>query len=253
MVSGFSRLVRGGRGVVWVAALLAAALLSPPSYANARARRAFVLRAYRSLLGALPAFLLLSSCLSSVLMWVVATAAQEYGLSRFALEVIVRVLVIELVPLLAALFVLVEVTLPAAAGLVMRGAGSGHARADEGPPGAALPHALAGLIAPLVLSVLASWIALALGYLELYGTNPWALHSFARTLGNLFEPRVALLLVLKLCAFSATVSLLPIAAALLAQRPGPRADAADFTLTTLIRCAALLLLVELLALLAGYA
>ncbi len=60
-------------------------------------------------------FLLLSTGLSGVLVRLIASAARVYGLAPLGLERIVRVLLLELPPLLSAVFVLVEVTLPAAA------------------------------------------------------------------------------------------------------------------------------------------
>ena len=250
--SGIAELVRGGCDVVWFAAVLAVLLLSPSTYADAAARRTFVIRGHLAVTSALLSFVLLSSCMSGVLVRVVVVAAQDYGLSQFALGGIVRVLLLELIPLLAALFVLVEVSLPAAAALSLRHAGRRPGLTHGGLRRAVLPHALAAFIAPLILSVLASWIALVLGYLVLYGVTPWALGGFSRVLGNVFEPVVITLLVLKLIVFSLVVALLPIAAACVAPAR-QHGDAADFTLTTLIRVGALLLLIELLSLLAGYA
>lgn len=243
------------------AAMLAVLLLSPSTYATQRARRRFAIRIYCSTTTGLLTFLLLSTSMSGVLVLLVASAARGYGLSPFALEGIVRVLLLELIPLLAAVFVLVEVTLPAAALLSMRRSGSRlhHLRmqptrgyGDDVLREAALPRALAGMVAPLVFSVIASWIALAIGYLTLYGSTPWALQSFARVLGKVFEPAVAIVWSLKTIAFSVALSLLPIAAAI-APPCDRRVDPVDLTLTTLVRTGALLLLIELIALLAIYA
>ncbi len=260
----FARLGARGRraGVVAQrAAMLAALLLSPSTYATHRARRRFAIRIYRATTTGLLTFLLLSTSMSGVLVWLVASAARAYGLSPLALEGIVRVLLLELIPLLAAVFVLVEVTLPAAALLSMRRTGGGLQLQrmeplprydDEALRVAALPRALAGMFAPLVFCVLASWLTLALGYLTLYGTTPWALQRFARVLGNVFEPAVAIVWSLKTIAFSVALSLLPIAAAITSPRD-QRADPVDLTLTTLVRTGALLLVIELIALLAIYA
>ncbi len=247
--------------VVQRAAMLAVLLLSPSTYATHRARRRFVIRIYRSTTTGLLTFLLLSTSMSGVLVLLFASAARGFGLSPFALEGIVRVLLLELIPLLAAVFVLVEVTLPAAALLSVRRAGSplhpvgtlpAHGRGDDMLREAALPRALAGMVAPLVFCVIASWIALALAYLILYGTTPWALQGFARVLGNVFEPAVAIVWSFKIIAFSVGLSLLPIAAAITPPR-NQRVDPVDLTLTTLVRTGALLLLIELIALLAIYA
>ena len=53
----------------------------------------------------LPWFTALSALVSLVIIRIVLVTALSYGLSRFALEMVVRVLVLELIPLSAALFV----------------------------------------------------------------------------------------------------------------------------------------------------
>ncbi|MBK7685030.1 MAG: ABC transporter permease [Rhodocyclaceae bacterium] len=56
-------------------------------------------------LEALPGFTLLSTLLSLVLIRIVIVTALSYGLSQLALEMVIRVLVLELIPLFAALYV----------------------------------------------------------------------------------------------------------------------------------------------------
>ncbi|MDP2639655.1 MAG: ABC transporter permease, partial [Betaproteobacteria bacterium] len=53
----------------------------------------------------LPWFTLLAALLSLVLIRIVVETTMSYGLSQYALEMVVRVLVLELIPLFAALFV----------------------------------------------------------------------------------------------------------------------------------------------------
>lgn len=254
---------RGRRAVVVVqqAAMLAVLLLSPSTYAAHRTRRRFAVRIYRSTTRGLVTFLLLSTGLSGVLVQLIASTMRAYGLAPLALEGIVRVLLLELLPLLAAVFVLVEVTLPAAALLSLRRAGSGRQGGrlqtlqENGPDAlrwAALPRALAGMLAPLALCMVASWIALALAYLTLYGATPWALQGFAHVLGGVFEPVVAVVWLLKTIGLGVASSLLPIAAAITPPH-GQWVDPIDLTLTTLVRSGALLLLIELVSLLAVYA
>ncbi|WP_395400130.1 ABC transporter permease [Pseudoduganella sp. UC29_106] len=58
-------------------------------------------------------FTMLTSLISVVIIRIVVVTSISYGLSRYALEMVVRVLVLELVPLTAALFVALRTTLPA--------------------------------------------------------------------------------------------------------------------------------------------
>jgi len=59
---------------------------------------------YGSTWAVLPWFTLLTALISLVIIRIVLVTAQSYGLSGFALEMMVRVLVLELIPLSAAMF-----------------------------------------------------------------------------------------------------------------------------------------------------
>src|SRR5476649_303430 len=105
------------------AVLIVATALTPASYGGthrpALARR-IVIAAAPNLLW----FTVLSALVSLVLIRIVVVTALSYGLSRFALEMVVRVLVLELIPLTAALFVALRSTLPAGVEFAQqRGAG----------------------------------------------------------------------------------------------------------------------------------
>ena len=58
-------------------------------------------------------FCVLSALISLVIIRIVVVTALSYGLSGYALEMVVRVLVLELIPLTASLFVALRSTLPA--------------------------------------------------------------------------------------------------------------------------------------------
>jgi len=58
-------------------------------------------------------FSVLCALISLIIIRIVVATSTSYGLSRYALEMVVRVLVLELVPLTAALFVALRTTLPA--------------------------------------------------------------------------------------------------------------------------------------------
>jgi hypothetical protein len=59
-------------------------------------------------------FVMLSALVSLVLIRIVVATSVSYGLSQYALEVLVRTLVLELIPLYAALFVAVRFSMPGA-------------------------------------------------------------------------------------------------------------------------------------------
>ena len=58
---------------------------------------------------------MLSTLISLVVIRIVLVTALSYGLSQYALEMVVRVLVLELIPLAAALFAALRCTMPLAA------------------------------------------------------------------------------------------------------------------------------------------
>ena len=171
----------------------------------------------------LPGFLLLSSLLSLVIIRIVTVTAQSYGLSEFALEVLVRTLVLELLPLYSAIFVALRISLPA------RGAHSDIAQA------------WAGLLASLLFTGLASILAAALAYLMVYGLSPWGLGSYIGAVGKIFTPAMSFIFLIKTLAFSLAVALLPAGLA--------KAN----ELQAFTRLIALLLLVEAVSLVGNYA
>src|SRR5256885_321683 len=108
---------------------------------------------------------LFRSLLCAVITRIVIVTALSYGLTQYALEMLVRVLVIELIPLTAALFVAVRCTIPHGAEVaVLRQRGALRALHDQGIDPLrheVLPRAVAGLFSvALVALVIASVIFL---------------------------------------------------------------------------------------------
>jgi len=166
----------------------------------------------------LPWFTALSALLSLVLIRIVVLTALSYGLSQYALQMVVRVLVLELIPLSAAMFVALR------AGLAF----------NIGAPGASTtarvsqvselgldrlrteltPQVLADAFSVLALAMISSLIALMLAYLMVYGLSPWGLPGFTRTVGQVFDLTVSLSFILKAFFFSMAVAVVPLAASL---------------------------------------
>jgi phospholipid/cholesterol/gamma-HCH transport system permease protein len=163
-------------------------------------------------------FTLLSSLLSVVISRIVVVTALSYGLTQYALEMLVRVLVIEIIPLTAALFVAVRCTLPHGEELAaMRLRGELNRMRDQGLDPMrheVLPRAVAGLFSVAMLSVLAGAVALVLAYLATYGFTLWALEGYTRTVGRVFDPTVVVVFLLKTLLFSLAVVLVPMGSAL---------------------------------------
>jgi phospholipid/cholesterol/gamma-HCH transport system permease protein len=194
--------------------------LSPSTYKKAhRATTAQFI--YTSTWQVLPWFTAMAALLSLVLIRVVVVTALSYGLSQYALQMVVRVLVLELIPLSAAMFVALR------AGLAFNaGATDLTPQAGTAPPTLSLqrlrvefvPRVLATAFAVLALAMVSSMVALVLAYLTVYGLSPWGLPGYTRTVGQVFDLAVTLGFILKTVFFSLAVAIVPMAASLEARR-----------------------------------
>lgn len=190
--------------------------LSPVTYTQAFRQRT-ARHIYASTWQVVPWFTALTALLSLVLIRIVVVTALSYGLSQYALQMVVRVLVLELIPLAAALFVALR------AGLAFN-AGAGGMAAQPTMTHQTLdldhlrdhltPRALADAFAVLALVMLSSVVILVLTYLTVYGLSPWGLPGFTRTVGQVFDLQVSLGFILKTLFFSLAVAVVPLAASL---------------------------------------
>ncbi|MEO8250330.1 MAG: ABC transporter permease, partial [Burkholderiales bacterium] len=148
----------------------------------------------------------------------------------------------------------VEITLPAGAEVAaMRARGDFASLRVEGIEPLArevLPRTLAGVFALPALAALSGLVAMILSYFMTYGATPWAFEPFTRVIGQIFEPAVALIFVLKTLGFSFAVSLIPMAAAAI-ERPSGQ-SATDLALQNLVRMTLMILLIEAASLAGNY-
>lgn len=239
--------------IVHLGALVLAIGLSPSSY-RAPWRRPLAVQVVRAALPLLPWFTLLASILSLVIIRIVLVTALSYGLSQYALEMVVRVLVLELIPLSAAFAVAVRVTVPMAGELALarlddrldrwRDQGVDPLRAEIAP------RALAGIFCVLLLAAVSSLVALVLAYLMAYGFTPYAFERYTRLVGHVFNPVVSLLFVIKTGALALAVSVVPIGSALHGREAG--AGLAGLELQGLVRMFMVVLAIEVAGLAGNY-
>lgn len=237
------------RALVFTAEMLVLAL-SPSSY-RASQRPVIQRELVRATVPLMPAFVSISALVSLVIIQIVVATASSYGLSRYALDVLVRTLVIELMPLLVALYVAVRYTMPVgedvaearARGELMRQWRSGGDPARD----RLLPCVLAGVFAVGLLAAVSCLLALVLTYLSVYGFTGWAFGHYTRVVGQVFDPAVALIFALKAFFFSLAVSILPLAGV----RDGGAASVHDH-IGLLGRVFGLILMVEVLSLVGNY-
>lgn len=249
------RWLMGWWQVLFVGAQLLVLALSPSSYRQPN-RSAL---AQHMVVGTAPillGFTLLASLVTLVLTRIVVVTALSYGLSQYALQVVIRVLVLELIPLSAALFVAMRVTLASGLALrLIRRSGqwqAWHAQGVDVLGREVLPRALAGVFASVTLAALSCAVALVLAYVAVYGFTASAWPAYTRLFGQVFTPAVTLIFALKTFFFSLAVGLMPMASAL-HDRPTPAsALAASLDLTAVARLFSVILLIEVVSLVGNY-
>ena len=198
-------------------------------------------------------FTVLAALLALVITRIVVVTALSYGLSRYALEMVIRVLVLELIPLTATLFVAMRCTIPHGTQLALLRQ-SGHfdaLRAQGGDPVRMelLPRVVAGVFASITLAALSCVVALVMAYFSVYGFNLAGLPSYTRMFGHVFSPAVTLVFALKTLFSSLAVALIPTTAGMYDAGEGVTPDS---ELGGLARMFAVLLLIEVVSLVGNY-
>jgi phospholipid/cholesterol/gamma-HCH transport system permease protein len=219
------RYLRSWWFMVYLGAIALVMAFSPSTY-NRENRLSTSRFLYTSTWQVLPWFTVLAALVSLVLIRIVVVTAISYGLSDYALEMVVRVLVLELIPLTAAMFVALR------AGLAFN-AGDALAVAAAASPDRSkqaqnrlrrdlVPQVIANAFAVLSLAMVSSVIVLVLAYVSVYGASPWGVGDYTRTVGRIFNPAVTIGFVLKTVSFGLAVAVIPTAAILETHKYGRR-------------------------------
>lgn len=255
-VRALHQLARWGAGwwrIVHLAALLLAMALSPSSY-NPGNRRSLARHLWIGSAPTLLSFTVLTTLISLVLIRIVLVTAVSYGLTQYALEMVVRVLVLELIPLTAALFAALRCTLPQADQIAaLRRSGRWESMQQEGLDPMrreALPRVSAGVFCALLLAAVSCVVALVVAYLSVYGFTTSGLPAYTHTVGQVFSPAVALVFTMKVLLLAAAVALMPLAAVL--DRAGPRRPGASAELRGVVRMFLVILIIEAASLVGNY-
>jgi phospholipid/cholesterol/gamma-HCH transport system permease protein len=240
--------------VVMMGAQILVLALTPSSYARGPQRQSVLLQVYTATAPLLTWFLILSALVSLVLIRIVVATAYSYGLSQYALEVLVRTLVLELIPLYVALFVPVRYAMPGAQDvrkhLALQQRDGSLPERQSLLVNQLLPRALGSLFSVELLAALSSVVALVLTYLTVYGFSPWGLPGYTRAVGGVFTPAVTLIFGLKTLFFGLAVAVVPLAAAAQPDAVGRysrRSDMSEFA-----RLFSVVLLIEVVSLVGNY-
>lgn len=246
------RWLRGWWLVAQFGAQMLVLMVAPSSYRRSQ-HGAIYHQLHAATLPLLPGFMSLSALLSLVIIRIVVITADTYGLSQYALDLLVRTLVVELLPLLVALFVALRFTMPSGEevaamreqGLILASWRSGGDPArDE-----LLPRVLASVFSVVFLAAISCVLALVMTYVMIYGFTSWGFAAYTRDVGHVFNPAASLILGMKAFLFSLVVAILPIA-------PNPQYDGAALRrrdeVGQLGHLFALILLIEVLSLVGNY-
>ena len=186
------RWLAGWWRIVFFGASILVLAMSPSSYGR-ETRAALMRHIYLDTAPILWWFTALCALLTLVITRIVVVTASSYGLSRYALEMVIRVLVLELIPLTAALFVSLRCTIPNGAALAeMRRMGHFdelRRRGIDPVVTQALPRALAGIFATITLAALSCVVAMVLAYLAVYGWSLAGVAAYTHVFGHVFTGR----------------------------------------------------------------
>jgi len=239
--------------LIFLGALILVLALSPSSYGPS-SRRTLARHIYHNTAPNLLGFTLMCALITVVITRIVIVTAISYGLSQYALQVVIRVLVLELIPLTAAMFVALRCAIASGVELsLLRRAGQLQALERRGIDPVrheVLPRVTAGIFSTVTLAALSCVVALVMAYLAVYGFTLSGVGIYTRLFGQVFNPEVTLIFVLKTLFFSLAVSLIPMASAL--YDPTAPRFRASAELRMLVRMFAVILLIEVLSLVGNY-
>lgn len=193
--------------------------LSPSTY-NSATRLVVQKQIYFTAWEILPGFTALAAVLSWLICSIVVHVAGDFGLSDYALEVVIRVLVLEILPLTTVLFVALrtgaaintEVAL-----MKINNELEALRRSGVDPVTYELiPRVIGGTTSVLALTAVSIAVALLISNAVVLGAAPFAVptQEFSRVAGKVLEGPTMLLLGAKTLVFGLAVTVIPIAEAL---------------------------------------
>ena len=239
--------------IIHFGALIMVLALSPSSYSRSN-RSALARHVYEDTAPMLLWFVVLSSLISLVIIRIVVVTAVSYGLSQYALEMVVRVLVLELIPLTAAVFAAMRCALPNAAeisDLRARGLYDAHTRQGVDPlQREVLPRVASAMFSTLMLAGVSCVVTAVLAYVSVYGFTTGAFAGYTRTFGQIFNPAVSMIFALKVFFFGLAVALIPIASVLYDRSRARLRTSVE--LQSLVRIFVVILLIEVASLVGNY-
>jgi phospholipid/cholesterol/gamma-HCH transport system permease protein len=156
--------------------------------------------------------------ISWLMITIILSTARDFGLTEFATEMTIRVLVLELLPFLTALFVALRSgsAINTEVALMQVNNELDALAHCQVPPMQFefMPRLIGGVISVISLTLLAGLLALLLAYASIYGAQTAGMEPFTNTMAKIFDFRIVAGLTLKCTLFGLAVTLIPVTAGL---------------------------------------
>ena len=166
----------------------------------------------------LTVFLGYALVISWLIITIILTTARDFGLTEFASEMTIRVLVLELLPFLTALFIALRSGSAINTEVALMQVNNeldalAHCKV---PPMQFefLPRLIGGVISVITLAGLAGLLALLLSYLSIYGLSMAGFEAFTQIIAKVFNLKILIGLIAKCALFGLAVTLIPVTAGL---------------------------------------
>ena len=152
--------------------------------------------------------------ISWLIISIILSTARDFGLTDFASEMTIRVLVLELLPFLTALFIALRsgsaINTEVALMQVNRELDAlAHCKV---PPMQFefLPRLIGGVVSVVLLAGLAGLLALLMGYVAIYGASLAGFAPYTQTVAKIFDFGIVAGLIVKCALFGLAVTLIPV-------------------------------------------
>jgi len=193
-------------------------LLLEPTTWNRATFDVVIKQVYFTAVQILHVFLAYALVISWLIITIILSTAREFGLAEFASEMAIRTLVLELLPFLTALFIALRSGSAINTEVALMQVNNeldalAHCKV---PPMQFefLPRLIGGVVSVVALSALSGLLALAVGYLAIYGLNLAGFEPYTRTIAKILDFQILAGLLVKCTLFGLAVTLIPVTSGL---------------------------------------
>ena len=205
--------LKGWGSLIWFSFSALVHAITPSTY-NSATRSVVQKQIFFTAWQILPGFSLFAAVLSFVIIQIVVSTARDFGLSDYALETVIRVLVLEILPLVTALFVALRSSAAINTEVALMNVHNEiRALEDVGVDPMRfefIPRVIGGTLSVLALSSVSSALALILAYVVVYGAHPLNFAAFTLVVSKVFDLGIIFGLGLKVFLFGMAVTVIPI-------------------------------------------